>query len=491
MAELGLNTLHTLPEHTRPLVRPDELNPGIIHLGLGAFHRAHQAVYTELALAAAGGDWGIIGVAPRSRDILDRLAAQDGLYSVVTVTGADAHPRVVGALTALRHAASDPLAIVDLIADPRLRVITLTVTEKGYGLEPATGRIVAAPGLVADLTTDRPPRTLPGLLVRGLRARAAADAGPIAVASCDNLPANGRLLASLVHQALDLAGADDKALDWIDGNARFPGTMVDRIVPASTAATLALAYDGLGVHDRVAVAAEPFRQWVIEDDFPGGRPLWEAAGAILTHDVHPWEQLKLRVLNGLHSTLAYLGALAGESTIAASLAVPRMREFLRRLVAEDIAPTLNPPDGQSVSGYGATVLERFANPALGHSTRQVAMDGSQKLPQRLFGTLADRRAAGADPRYATLSMAAWLRYLRGYADDGSALPLDDPLAAPLRAAIAAAPDTPAGLTDAVLGLAAVVPPAVGTDDEIRRLVRDWLTVLAGGGVAAALSLAAQ
>jgi fructuronate reductase len=489
LANLSLDTLHTLPEQCRPLVRPDELRAGIVHFGLGNFHRAHQAVYTELALAAAGGDWGIIGVAPRSHDVLDRLTIQDRLYSVVTITGAESSPRVVGSLAALRHAAADPLATVGLLADPQIKVVTLTITEKGYGLVPTTGRVRDDPDLIADLTTDRPPRTLPGLLVRGLLARAAADAAPLAVVSCDNLPSNGRLLAGLAYQAFELAGAGDATFDWLAANVRFPGTTVDRIVPATTEEILLAAQHALGVRDLAAVAAEPFRQWVIEDDFPGGRPSWEAAGAILTSDAHPWEQLKLRVLNGPHSALAYLGALAGVDTIAASLDLPHMRVFLQRVVSEDVAPTLSPPNGVSVSGYGATVLERFANPALGHSTRQVAMDGSQKLPQRLFGVVADRRAAGAEPRYATLTLAAWLRYVRGVADDGTRLPLDDPLADTLRAAVEAAPDTPAGLTDAVLSLPGVVPPAVGSDDVVRRLVRDWLGVLDRHGVAGALAQA--
>jgi fructuronate reductase len=308
----------------------------------------------------------------------------------------------------------------------------------------------------------------------------------VAVVSCDNLPSNGRLLGDVVRQGVACAGQPG-ALAWLAANVTFPATMVDRIVPASTPATLAAARDALGVADLAAVAAEPFRQWVIEDAFPAGRPAWELVGATLAADVEPWERMKLRVLNGLHSTLAYLGALAGVATIAEALELPGMRSFLARMVAEDIAPTLDAIDGQPAEGYAATVLERFSNAALGHRTLQVAMDGSQKLPQRLLGTVADRRRAGAEPCAAALALAAWMRFVRGYGDDGGSLPLDDPLAGRLREAVAGAPDTPQGLAGALFGCGEVFGAELAGDDRVRSLVVGWLGVLATGGVPAALA----
>jgi fructuronate reductase len=270
-------------------------------------------------------------------------------------------------------------------------------------------------------------------------------------------------------------------------NVTFPATMVDRIVPASTPETLAAAERALGVADLAAVAAEPYRQWVVQDDFPAGRPAWERAGAVLTGDVGAWERLKLRALNGVHSALAYLGALAGCTTIAQALALPGMRPLLGRLIEQDIAPSFEPPDGVCVEAYGQTVLDRFANPAIAHRTLQVAMDGTQKLPQRVLHTIADRRAAGATPRYAALVVAAWMRFARGKADDGQPLPLDDPLADDIVAALADAPDTPRAVCEALLGLRTVFPADLAADEVFRDLVCQWLADLDRHGAAATVA----
>ena len=491
VGRLGRSTVDRLPSAARPVLGSD-VGAGIVHLGLGAFHRAHQAVFTEDAIVAAGGDWGIVGVAPRSVDVLSAMQAQDRLYSVLTVGSGTVEPRAVGVHVDLMHAAADPLAVVARLADPAIRVVTLTVTEKAYRLDPATGRPRIDDEIRADVVTGRPPQTVPGLLARGLLARAATGA-PLAVVSCDNLPSNGRRTRALIEAALAVVPgpAGERARWWLDGSVSFPGTMVDRIVPATTDVTRALACRALGVSDLVPVAAEPFLQWVIEDEFPGGRPAWERAGAVLTTDAEPWERLKLRMLNGVHSALAYLGALAGVGPIDEVLRVPGIDAFLDRLIATDIAPTLAPPPGETVEGYGRTVRERFANPALGYRTLQVAMDGSQKLPQRLLGTILDRRAAGARPVWACLVLAAWMRFVRGYADDGSALPLDDPLADRLRAAVSTVDDKPSDLAAALFAVDAVFPAELAGDDEVRGLVEHWLTVLDRGGVAAALAEASS
>jgi fructuronate reductase len=443
---LGRAALAGLPAECRPLLHPGDAGAGIVHFGMGAFHRAHQAVYTEEAVAAAGGDWGIVGVAPHTPDVVDRLAQQDLLFSVTSASGDGRRTRVVGALAGVRLAAADPDAVVALLADPAVRVVTLTITEKGYF------------------------GAVPKLLARGLAARQAADSGPIALVSCDNLPANGRHLRAVVER--------DFTSDWTRANVAYPSTMVDRIVPAPTASTLDLAAAALGVRDGAAVCAEPYRQWVVEDDFPGGRPAWERAGAVLAADVEPYERLKLRALNGVHSALAYLGALAGRETIAEALQIPGLRDVLRRMVAEDIAPSLEPPAGVSVVAYGDSVLDRFANPVIAHRTVQVAMDGSQKLPQRVLHTMLDRRAAGGAPRWTALVVAAWMRFVQGVADDGRPLPLDDPLAAEIRAVA-----RPEGL----LGLSTVFPPEFTADGELRSLVLDWYTALDRHGVEATLA----
>jgi fructuronate reductase len=489
---LSLATLERIPVAARPKVRPGEAGTGIVHLGLGAFHRAHQAVYTEQAIAAAGGDWGIVAVAPRRAQLVDALAGQDGLFSVISLDGNGSRTTVVGALAGVRHAPRDPRAVTALIADPAVRVVTLTVTEKAYLLDPATGRLKADDALRAELAGQRPPATVPGLLVAGLRARARADAGPIALVSCDNLPANGARLRSAVSHALALAGPTAAAeTDWVRANVTFPGTMVDRIVPATTPATLATAQSALGVVDLAAVAAEPYRQWVIEDDFPGGRPAWQDAGAVLTHDAGPYERLKLRCLNGVHSALAYLGSLAGYRTIAEALTLPGLPAVLERFVAEDVAPSLEPPNGLSVIEYGQSVLDRFANPAIAHRTHQVAMDGSQKLPQRVLHTMADRRAAGASPRWAALVVAAWMRFVSGYDDAGRPLPLDDPLAEEIRKALDGNHRSPAATVDSLLSLHQVFGPELAGDAVVRRLIVEWLDDLSDHGVAQTVAGAAS
>ena len=458
--------------------------PGIVHIGLGAFHRAHQAVYTDAALRAHGGDWGIVAVAPRNPDVVRAVNEQDGLFSVTTLSAAPPRTDVVGSVVSALHLPTQGAAVLDRLVDPATRVVTLTVTEKAYLID-AAGRLLDDEELRADLSTDRPPRTVIGLLARALRAREAAGGPPIALVSCDNLPANGQRLRAALTQAL---GSEPGA--WVS----FPCTMVDRIVPASTPETYARAAAALGRVDRAAVDAEPFSQWVIEDDpadpgryFPGGRPAWEAGGATFSAHVPAYERLKLRMLNGVHSTLAYLGCLAGAPTIRDALALPAMRPFIDKLMYDDIAPTLTAPPGVSLSAYGESVLERFANPAIGHRTLQVAMDGSQKLPQRIFAAVAERRAAGAEPRYLAVSLAAWIRFLSGVADDGRPLPLDDPLAGPLRSALTAAGDDPTEQVRAVFRVAAIAPAGLADDTTLVELVAERLRTLQRAGVAGLLA----
>jgi fructuronate reductase len=266
--------------------------------------------------------------------------------------------------------------------------------------------------------------------------------------------------------------------------------MVDRIVPATTREILDVAAQELGVRDRAAVCGEPYTQWVVEDDFPGGRPAWEQAGAVLTDDAQPWERLKLRTLNGVHSAVAYLGAVAGCETIAEAIRLPGLLAAMRQFIADDVAATLLPPAGVTTVDYGEQVLQRFANPAIGHRTVQVAMDGTQKLPQRVLHTILERRAAGGVPRWATLVVAGWMRYVQGVADDGRELPLDDPLADTIRARLAAAPSTADGVVGALLGLDTVFDPALAADETVRDLLVEWLTALDKHGVADTLAGAA-
>jgi mannitol-1-phosphate/altronate dehydrogenase len=457
---LTLAGLSRVPAECRPLLRPGSVPAGIVHLGLGAFHRAHQAVYTEEAVAAAGGDWGIVAVAPRSAEVVAALAAQDCLFSVTSTAAAATTTRVVGAFAGLRHAAADPDAVLALLADPAVRVVTLTVTEKGYRAAGA-GLNLDDPEIQADLT-GRPPRTVVGQLAAAIARREE----PLTIVSCDNLVANGPFLRTLVTEYFDALGKVPATFEA----TRFPASMVDRIVPATTDADRDEAARLLGVRDEAVVVAEPFLQWIIEDDFAGARPAWERGGAVLTGDVAPWEQAKLRMLNATHSMLAYLGALRGYETIAEAVRDEELGGLARQLMTDDVVPTLTPPDGLDLAAYGATVLERFENPALKHRTRQVAMDGSVKLPVRMLGTVRDRLTAGAEPRMISLAVAAWMVYVHRTPD------LDDPQSDRLKSAVAGTTD-PTELVEALLAVDTIFTPDLRDSKLFRDLLIDHVTTL--------------
>ncbi|MDA1362081.1 mannitol dehydrogenase family protein [Glycomyces luteolus] len=449
MERLANDNLKRLPGDVQvPGDRPQ--TSGVLHIGAGAFHRAHQAVYTDDT------DWGITVAAPNSRDVIDALAAQDGLYSVATLGPAGASMRVIGSIVDTVHIASEHQRAVDLVAAETTHVVTLTVTEKAY----------------------RDPAGVPGLLAEGLAKRAAQNGPPLTILCCDNLPDNGKTTRAAIEPLLD-----PTTRAWADEHVTFPSSMVDRIVPASTQATYERALGELGVTDLAAVEAEPFTQWVIEDDFAGPRPPWAAT---YTHDVAGWERLKLRTLNGVHSTLAYLGALAGIETISDTLALPGAEAFARWLIAEQIAPSFTPPDGQDTVEYGEGVLGRFRNPGIRHRCLQIAMDGSQKLPQRLFATIADLAEARVDLDLIALPVAAWTRFCAGTSDHGTDLPLDDPMKGAIRQSLTAAGPNAAARIDAILGLHQIVPESVADNHQLRRAAAKWLRELDRHGVATTL-----
>jgi fructuronate reductase len=428
----------------------------ILHLGIGAFHRAHQAVFTEDAAVASGdGRWGICGVAQRSDAVVRQLRPQDCLYTVLVRSASEVSARVVGQVREVLLAGSEPDRLLCRMADPATRIVSLTVTEKGYRRSRSGGLDLQDELVRADLAGGA--RTVVGQLARGLQERRTRSGAPITLLACDNLTSNGRVLRDLVLAfcaALPTSEADDLA-GWVEQNVAFPSCMVDRIVPATTADDRAQVARLLGLDDEALVVTEPFRQWVIEDTFAAGRPSWELAGAELVQDVTPFEQLKLRMLNGTHSMLAYLGALRGYETIAETVADDELAAAARRLMAEDVAPTLAQPPGTDVAAYGRQVLERFANPALQHRTTQVAMDGSQKLPLRLLGTVRDRLAQGGSATWAIRAVAAWMAYVAVAADGGATqVRLDDPLADRLRQAVGGKED-PASVVDSLLGVTEV------------------------------------
>ncbi|MDQ0425864.1 mannitol dehydrogenase family protein [Cellulomonas iranensis] len=477
-----------LPDAVRgPAVDPRELTVGQVHLGIGAFHRAHQAVCTEDAAAATGETgWGLLGVTQRSPRVVQQLGPQDGLYGVLTTAADASSVRLVGSVREVAYPGRDTARVLDALAAPTTHVVTLTVTEKGYRRRPDGRLDTTAQDVAADLAAaaaelrgpdDAAAGTPIGTLVRGLVRRHRTSDAPLTVVCCDNLTENGGVLAGLVGQALAAVPGSDDVAAWVASSVRFPSTMVDRIVPATTDAHRAEAAALLGLHDEALVVGEPFFQWVVEDAFAAPRPAWERAGATFTHDVAPFERAKLRVLNAADSTLAYLGALRGHATIAEAVADPDLAAVVRALLDEDVLPTLVAPEGTDLRAYRDEVLHRFANPRTGHTTVQVAMDGSQKLPVRLLGTVADRLAAGAVPHAAAHAVAGWVAYVRAASSgelvvDGRTVPLDDPEADRLARA-ASGPDPVAGL----LALREVFPAEVAGSEAFRSAVRSALSDL--------------
>jgi fructuronate reductase len=426
---LSPETAHFLPE---AVARPAWRGAGIgqVHLGIGAFHRAHQAWYTDAALAAGGGDWRIGGISLRSADVARRLNPQDGLYLLAERSAASERLQLMTAVADVLVAPEDPAAAIARIADPTVRIVTLTITEKGYCHDPATGGLDPAhPDIVYDLAKPERPRSAPGLLLAGLAARRAAGTAPPVVLSCDNLPDNGGLLGRLLAE---LAARQDDALGrWLGERLVTPATMVDRIVPATTPADIDAVAAATGLHDEGLVLTEPFSQWVIEA-FEGPRPAWEAAGALFVADVRPFEHLKLRLLNGCHSAIAYLGQLAGWSHVHEAMADPALAAFVNRLMRAAEA-TLPPVPGLDIAGYRAELVARFANPALMHRTRQIAMDGSRKLPQRLIRPALDALARGQAVTSFATAIGAWIAFV--VRETAAGVALDDPEAAALAARV--------------------------------------------------------
>jgi len=383
---------------------------GILHLGLGSFHRAHQAVYTAAALRAEGGDWGIVGVASRSRRVVDALHAQDHLYAVATISPEGATLDIPGVHTDSYVAADDPARVVADLAAPSTRVVTLTVTENGYSYSSATQHLdVTDPRVQADLRGGAPTSTI-GQLARGLQARAAAGGAPLSILSCDNLLSNGSHAEKLVREFLqelpDAEGAD--VLSYLDRAVTFPSSMVDRIVPSTTAELTDRVAGLLGVRDEVPVPAEPFTMWAIEDRFAGGRPAWEAGGAVFTDEVGAYEQLKVRLLNGTHSLIAYLGALRGVPTIPDAIALADIEAAAAAVLRGEYEPSVTAPAGVDIEQYERDLFARWGNSALGHRTSQVGSDGSVKLGQRIPGPIAHALDRGEFPHLIALTVAAYL-----------------------------------------------------------------------------------
>lgn len=467
-----------------PAYDPESRGAGIVHIGLGAFHKAHQAVYTDSALGLAGGDWRITGVSLRSADVASALNPQDGRYILLVRDEAGDGARLIGSVANVLVAPAGPEAVIEAIAAPATRIVTLTVTEKAYGIDRATGGLDLAHDAIArDLRNPEAPSGVVGFLVAGLRRRREQDAGPLTILCCDNLPENGRLVRRIV---LDFAGRMDPALaQWIGQTTAFPSSMVDRITPATTARTLEDAARLSGYRDMAAVETEPFSQWIIEDGFAAGRPAWDKAGALFVEDVAPYEKMKLRLLNGTHSLLAYAGFLAGHETVGEAVRDEALRSIAERQMRASAA-TLPPVPGVDLDAYRAELLARFANRAIRHLTYQIAMDGTEKLPQRIFAPLGEALAMDGDARPFAFVIAAWMRYCLGFTDDGGAYELRDPRQAAIAACLEGVPRGPGLIYSALSSLRDVFPAELAGDPRVRGPVVEALATMLELGMADAI-----
>lgn len=430
-----------LPEGVlTPRYDRQQLQTRIVHFGFGAFHRAHQALLTDRVLNAQGGDWGLCEISLFSGDrLMSQLREQNHLYTVLEKGANGNQAIIVGAVKECLNAKLDSLAaIIEKFCEPQVAIVSLTITEKGYCIDPATGSLdVSNPRIIHDMQHPTEPHSAPGILVEALHRRRERGLSPFTVLSCDNIPDNGHVVKNAVLGMAEKRAAELAA--WIQQHVSFPGTMVDRIVPAATEESLDEITRELGVADPCAISCEPFIQWVIEDNFVAGRPQWEVAGVQMVDDVLPWEQMKLRMLNGSHSFLAYLGYLAGFQHISDCMQDSVFREAAYRLMMNEQAPTLRITN-VDLSRYAASLIERFANPALKHRTWQIAMDGSQKLPQRMLEGIREHLARGSDWPLLALGVAGWMRYVSGVDDAGATIDIRDPLSEKIRLLVESSSD---------------------------------------------------
>lgn len=476
---LSTSTLPHIAKVQKPSYAREQLNTAIVHLGIGAFHRAHQAVYTDDINNRENGQWGIVGCSLRSASVKQQLEPQNYLYGVLQ-KGSDVSLRVIGCIKDVLVGPEDPQAIVEAIAAKTTRIISLTITEKGYCHLPATGELNQQhPDILHDLANLDQPCSAIGYIVAGLQARKLRNLGPLTVMSCDNLPNNGKVAKQVITGFAQLV--DAQLAHWIIREVTFPCTMVDRIVPATTAEDIKLCAQQFGFEDQGLVVAEPFSQWVIEDQFCQGRPSWEKAGALLVDDVDVYETMKLRLLNGSHSLLAYCGYLAGCETVYQTMQDPTLKDLCQRFMAS-AAGTVHVPQGFNIEQYQTQLIERFSNPSLKHRTWQIAMDGSQKIPQRWLNTLRTLLATQQDINLFSFALAAWMRYVTGTDEQGKAIEVSDPLARQFQALWTEHQNRPDAYIEAFFAQPTVFDPDLGQNQALINATTTHFKAMLSNGI---------
>lgn len=442
--KLSSATLAELPSRVqRPSYARTSLSAGILHFGVGNFHRSHQAVYLdELFNAGKDHDWAIVGagVMPAEEVGRQKLAEQDWLTTVVEQDSGHMSARVTGAMIDFLRP-GDTSAIVARLADPAIRIVSLTITEGGYFIDPASGLFNPAhPQIIADAADIGASKTVFGLMLAGLMRRRDEGTAPFTVMSCDNIPHNGSVTADALVGLASLV--DGKLARWVREHVAFPNSMVDRITPATTDRERAILAEQFDVSDNWPVFCEPFKQWVLEDRFPGGRPSLELAGAQFVDDVAPFELMKIRILNGGHATIAYPAGLMDIHFVHEAMENPLVRGFLAKLERDEIMPTVPPVPGVVLEEYCQLIEQRFANPRIGDTVRRLCLDGSNRQPKFIIPTIADRLKAGKSVDGLALESALWCRYCHGTSDSGAVIEANDPNWDRLNACARLAKDAP-------------------------------------------------
>lgn len=442
-------TLHKLPGVEIPGYDRSEVTPGIVHFGVGGFHRAHQAMFVDRALRAGARDWGIIGVGvlPGDRDMRDALAAQDNLYTLATAApDGSEDASVIGSIVDYLYAPDDRSAVVDALADPRVRIVSLTITEGGYEVDDVTGEFRPTGVLtLADLEGFSEPRSVLGLILSGLRRRRSNGSEPFVIMSCDNLPENGRVARTALLGFAERL--DPELAGWIAEHVAFPNSMVDRITPATTDETRSHIAERFGIEDAWPVRSESFVQWVLEDRFPTGRPAFEEVGVQIVDDVEPYELMKLRLLNGSHQAMGYLGLLADLTTVQQACAEPLFVEFLLSYMHNEAIPTLHPHEGIDLIAYTHELIARFGNDSIGDTLARLVVDGADRLTKFVLPVTRDRLARGESIRHTALAIAAWSALHDDVTESGASIMMVDRRAAEVRAAVAADQKSPGAVLE--------------------------------------------
>jgi len=470
----------------RPRYDRSTLKTRMVHIGFGAFHRAHQALCSD-KLAEQGSDWGYCEVNLNSGELIQALRQQDHLYTLTEMADDSLNTRVIGVITSALHGKGDGIeAVIAAMSQPDIAIVSMTVTEKGYCHHPASGDLNPGhPDIQHDLAHPDAPRSLPGLILAAIRRRRDAGLPPFSVMSCDNMPENGHVTRNVIVQLAQRQESD--LADYIQQHVTFPSTMVDRIVPAMTDEAFSQLAERLGCSDPVAVEAEPFFQWVIEDNFVSGRPAWEQAGAELVQDVLPFEEMKLRMLNGSHSFLAYLGFLSGYEYISDCMADANLRTAARKLMLEQQAPTLR-TQGVDLTAYADSLIARYENRAIKHRTWQIATDGTQKLPQRMLDSVRWHLRNGSSCDLLLLGVAGWMRYVGGVDEQGAPIEIRDPLKSELAERAASSAEGEARVR-ALLGMKAVFGEDLAQNEAVvATLTRFWLQLREQGARATVAQL---